>query len=229
LTRSTAPIIVFSGVDGAGKSTQIEKLSTHLAQHDIPHVHCWSRGGYTPLFNLAKRAVRRLPTVALPEPGPNAQRERLLNKPWIQRIWLTISLLDLALIYAVRIRWWRFCGKVVICDRYLQDTELDFRLNFPDRSISLWPLWQIVSSLCPRPDQAFLMLIPVEETLRRSSLKNEPFPDSRERVAARLEFYERMTGATEWKILDGRKPADALFREILEALDCLETNRKKAD
>ena len=60
------PLIVFSGVDGAGKSTQIELLEIELGEQGRSFVRCWARGGYTPLFTFCKRLLRRASGTRLP-------------------------------------------------------------------------------------------------------------------------------------------------------------------
>jgi len=229
MKRHAAPIVAFSGMDGAGKSTQIEQLQACLDRRRIPNVCCWSRGGYTPLFNLAKQTLRRMPGNTLPPAGHSERRHRALRKPWVRRLWLTLSLLDLGFLYGVKIRWWRLFGKLVICDRYLPDTRIDFQLNFPEECVDSWWLWRLMERSSPRPDLGFLMLIPVEESLRRSLLKDEPFPEMSERLAARRECYRRVERAQSWTVLDGLRPPDDLFAEIRRSLEPLLPDGNDAD
>jgi len=51
-------IIVFSGVDCAGKSTQIELLKKEFLSQGVTAQSLWSRGGYTPGFELFKKFLR---------------------------------------------------------------------------------------------------------------------------------------------------------------------------
>ena len=227
MSRHAAPIIAFSGMDGAGKSTQIQQLQASLDRRKISNVYCWSRGGYTPLFSLAKRVLRRTPGGVLPQAGDSENRDRVMRKRWVRRFWLVLSLLDLGFVYSVKIRWWRWCGKWVICDRYLLDTRIDFQLNFPGEHVDSWWLWRLVASLSPSPDVHFLMLIPVEESLRRSRQKKEPFPDPPERLVARLECYRRIEPLRGQIVLDGLRPLDEVFSEISRAL--LPLDRKETD
>ena len=50
-------LISFSGVDGAGKSTQISLIANLLSNNNIPFTYLWARGGYTPGFETLKRFV----------------------------------------------------------------------------------------------------------------------------------------------------------------------------
>ena len=212
-----SPIIVFSGLDGAGKTTQINLLLEHLRAEGQRPVYLWVRGGYTPLFVKLKALLRRAPGRAvLPPPGQSTERKQALGKRWVRRLWLTVSLLDLMLTYGVLVRWWRVRGRTVVCDRYLWDTELDFRLNFPQEQVETWWLSRLLTKIVPRPAVAFLLLLPVEESLRRSKLKKEPFPDTPEVLAARLAFYQNASAHWDCQMLDGRRTIAELAAEIQE-------------
>ena len=213
-------IIVFSGLDAAGKSTQIELLLAHLRQKGRQPVYLWTRGGYTPLFEWVKGMLRRVRGSALPPPGHNPQRARAFGTPWVRRLWLTLAQLDLLWVYGVQVRWWRGRGRAVVCDRYLEDTLIDFRLNYPQENVAGWWLWRMLARLTPTPDAAFLLLVPVEESLRRSDAKGEPFRDPPEVLAQRLAHYESLARDGHWQVLDGRRAIEDLAGAIRQAVAC---------
>jgi dTMP kinase len=209
------PLVVFSGMDGAGKSTQIEQLVSKWRAEGRRPVRIWARGGYTPGMEWLKRTARRLlGRKVVPGPGPSAQRTQALSRSPVRRWWLRLAILDLMLLYGLAIRWWRLCGRPVICDRYWHDTELDFSLNFPQENVRNWRLWRFLRWVAPQPSYAFLMLIPVEESLRRSAEKNEPFPDSPEVLTMRYNAYRDWTFDEKWIVLDGRQSRDAVAHQI---------------
>ena len=78
---------------------------------------------------------------------------------------------------------------MVICDRYVFDTQIDFKLNFPKENIDKWLLWNILLMFSKQPKKHFVITIPVKESRRRSALKYEPFPDSKEVLDLRLKDY----------------------------------------
>ncbi len=92
-------------------------------------------------------------------------------------------------------------------------------LNFPEERVDTWWLWKALERIAPRPDVWFLMLLPVEESLRRSRAKNEPFPDSEERFHQRYRLYRELADSGEPVVLDGSRAIDDVFAEIRDACD----------
>jgi thymidylate kinase len=216
MAKQQGLVITFSGLDGAGKSTQIELLMKQLHRNSREPQYVWTRGGYTPLFERLKGLLRRLPGRIMPPSGHNPQRTQTFRRGWVRRLWLTLALLDLVWTYGVQVRWWRWRGRNVICDRYLWDTQMDFRPNFPQDNVENWWLWRLLARVTPKPDAAFLLLVPVKESVRRSDVKREPFRDAPEVLAQRLAWYEACAQQHEsrWHVLDGHCPVDELAAEI---------------
>lgn len=206
----------FSGLDGAGKSTQIELLQQGLMRRGRRNRRVWARGGYTPLFDFAKGLVRRVRPTGLPAPGRSQERTARFRSPLVRRTWLALAMIDLGIYYGLWVRGLRLSGCHVVADRWLEDTELDFRLNFPEEAATEWILWQVVRWLSPRPDVRFVLVIPVDESLRRSVEKNEPFPDSAEVLRRRLDYYENMARRGPAHLLDGREARAELHARILQ-------------
>jgi len=145
--------------------------------------------------------------------GRTEERKMAFKNPWIRKLWLYLAILDLIFVYGLYIRICRMVGYVVIADRYLIDTWIDFRLNFPDEEIDHWILWKLLDWITPKPDVAFLLLIEVEECLLRSELKNEPFPDSDEVLRKRIFLYESL--ADQMCVIDCMRPIDVICDEII--------------
>lgn len=215
-------LIAFSGLDCAGKSTQIDLLRKHITALGLKQVYLWIRGGYTPGFNAAKNLLRRASgNKIVPKPGPSQKRAQAFQKKGVRRWWLRFALLDLMWLLGVQARWWRWRGHVVICDRYLLDTLIDFRLNFPQEKVEDWWSWRLLCKIAPQPDVGFMLLIPVEESLKRSRQKNEPFPDPPDVLATRLQQYKKISEQGNWRMLDGQLPVETLSSRIQAEIQSL--------
>ena len=187
-------IYAFSGLDGAGKSTQIDLLKEYLEKSEHKVLIFWGRGGYTPGMELLKKILRKSNAPIIPkEGGKTSEREEKLKSSFTRKVWLYLAVLDLFLYYGIYMRYKRLIGYSIILDRYLVDTEIDFRLNFPKEKVTSWFIWRMLNKIAPSPDFHFLLTIPVEESLRRSKLKNEPFPDTPEVLSFRLKKYTSLS------------------------------------
>jgi len=215
--------IAFSGIDGAGKSTQIEILFKALRENDTNPLYLWTRGGYTGPFNAIKAGLRRLFGKKLPPSGRSEERDRAFKNPFVRNLWLSLAIIDLIFVYGIYIRIYLISGRIIIADRYLWDTWIDFRLNFPKVGIDQWPLWRVLKALTPKPDVGFLLLIPVEESLRRSGLKNEPFPDSEDVLRQRLALYYELPVTHKLHTIDCLQPIDVIRDEIMGEVEKVST------
>lgn len=215
-----APLFVFSGIDGAGKTTQIESFLSSLRQAGHRPKLIWSRGGYTPGVNLLKAMMRRIFRRQVPAAGPSSQRDAAFLHGGVRRCWLRLAIVDLAFYYGVWIRFLRWTGRTVVCDRYWQDTLLDFQTNFAGENVDRWFLWRLFVRFCPRPSGAILFLIPVDESIQRCQQKDEPFPATPEVLARRHSAYETWAAVGDWHVIDGLRPVEDIAEEIRQ-LPCV--------
>ena len=212
-------LIAFSGIDSAGKSTQILKVVEYFKSRGRKTKVIWSRGGYTPLFNIFKSILRKITDNALPRPGDSIHRNKTFKKKWVQVIWLNIALLDMILFYALYFRLLKMWGFIVIADRYLWDTFIDFELKFQKDSFEKNILWKTLVFLSTRPDPSIILIIPIEESMRRSKLKKEPFSENLIQRKKRLGLYKDLIEKSKWDyIIDGMKPIDEVWLNIRNKL-----------
>ncbi|MDN3643791.1 hypothetical protein QWY87_13825 [Lutimonas halocynthiae] len=211
-------LIAFSGLDGAGKSTQIDLLKSYFKQSGETVKLFWSRGGYTPGMQALKNIMRKSKSSKIPSNhGNSKQRDESFSNPTVRKIWLSLAILDLILYYGIYLRFKSVFGVRVICDRYIFDTHIDFKLNFPQENVEKWLLWKLLLFFAPRPKRHFVLTIPVEESIRRSALKDEPFPDSEEVLELRLKDYLTFVSEESFAIhIDGTKGIDDIHTFITE-------------
>lgn len=211
-------MIAFSGLDGAGKSTQINMLKNYFESRGSNTLIFWSRGGYTPGMQALKNIMRKSKSTKIPSKfGPSNLRDQSFSKPYVRKIWLSLAILDLIIYYGIYLRFMSVFGVKVICDRYTFDTHIDFALNFPQENVEKWYLWRFLIFFAIRPKRHFVLTIPVKESIRRSALKDEPFPDTAETLELRLKDY--LAFISEKKIavhIDGTKKIDDIHAIIRE-------------
>lgn len=208
-------VITFSGIDSSGKSTQIEILRNRLRKKGYRTETVWSRGGYTGIMQAIKDFIRIIKRNALPDPSDTRGHEEQFKKGPITRLWLFLSILDLMRLYAVQLRLMNFLGIVVIMDRYINDTEIDFQMKFINIDLNRIMLWRFFKKTAVKPDAGFLIEIPVDESLRRSELKDEPFPEDEVRRRARHLHYVNLKKKHAWQyVINGMGTVDEINNEI---------------
>ena len=182
-------LITFSGTDCSGKSTQISLLRKKLRDEGHKCLIYWARGGYTRNFENLKTIIRFFFRGKKFKPGVNSFRTSVLKNRFISSIWLNLAILDLCILWIIilRIKLWK--RNIVSCDRFIDDTKLDFKINFPTINFEKMLLWRILSFLRCRPEISFLLYVSPEESIKRSQLKNEPFPDDIKTLRLRLHNY----------------------------------------
>lgn len=223
MPRRRGLCIIFSGLDGGGKSTQIDGLMVNLRAAGLRPVRFWTRGGYSPAFNSVKFFLRRVSRGRLvPPPDDAPRRERAFAKWHIRHLWLWMAALELIWAYGVKIRWWLWHGRAVVCDRYLGDTVVDIRVRMPQEEMKDMWLWRLLFRVAPQPDAAFLLWVPVEEALRRITDRGDTPTSDLDR---RLAEYQALSRQGQWHVLDGRRPVAELAEEIREKVFALEGMR----
>jgi thymidylate kinase len=212
----TVRIVSFSGVDCSGKSTQISALMDRMRVRGEKPFYLWLRVGYTPMFCALKAAARRLLGRQRLPSGLTPERQRFMSSKWKRSFWFYAAFADMAFQTAVVIRVLRLLGYRVLCDRYIEESEIDLTMNFGGYAAQL-RTWKIVKAIGVRPDVRIFLDLPFEESLRRSILKNEPFPDSREKRRLRADFYESLKLQTDYCVVDARESVS----EISAVIDSL--------
>lgn len=210
-------MISFSGIDCCGKSTQIDLVCKELAKRGRKTKVVWSRGGYTPGIELFKRILRG---------GKKATKEERLaasakaNESGKKRkLLLILSLIDLWFYYSIVLRF-KGIGCEVICDRYIWDTYIDFKMKYPDSKFERGFWWRLTLKTMVKPKPSIVMFIPAEMSMYRSSLKEEPFPEPIEVRRERIEWYVREMENGRWQHkIDATGSIEEVYAEVIKACD----------
>lgn len=178
-----ALLVSVSGIDGSGKSLQVERLRDVFTTCDL-RVRCvWARGASSRGVGAVMRAGKGVlgargrpaegaPTLSAAAGARNEaerfnERQKRLRNPFVRWIFSLVYAVDLKLTYVLRVRWLLTCGYVVICDRYVYDALVDFAL-FTGTDAAQPPFaLNVMRALVPRPQVAVLLDVDAEEALRR--------------------------------------------------------------
>lgn len=214
-------LISLSGVDGCGKSTQVELLSRWLIQRGRTVRALWFRPGYSRRLDAVRGWVRRRRPGLLPPPGPSAAREKLFRRPRTRQLWLATAILDTGFEYAVVLRRHLLAGVDVVCDRFIEDARIDLELRFPELATITRSCFKLVERTCPRPDVHLFLRVDLRELERRLAQKQEPFPDDEAVRAQRYLVYEQRFVRPRYHVVDGSLPA----QQIQDAIRALVAER----
>lgn len=209
-------MISFSGIDCSGKSTQINLLVDELADQGKKAEVIWSRGGYTPGIELAKKILRRGKATDKEKRAQESVKVQSNSK--LRKILFVASLIDLWWYYSVVLRL-KGIGKIIICDRYIWDTYIDFKMKYPEYDFENGFWWKLTLKTMVKPDPSFCLFIPAEMSMYRSTLKEEPFPEAVEVRQERINWYIRELRNNRWQYeIDASKSISDVFRSIQERL-----------
>ena len=203
------PLIVFSGIDSAGKSTQIDLLRKHYLTNKIRHKVIRSRGGYTSGFETIKNILRFFFRKKLPDPGRNKNRQEMFDKKSVSKIWYMFAMLDLIRLYSITFRFYRFFGFTIIADRYLWDTYVDFKMSLKNINLEKSILWKLAVLVSPKTDKSILLFVSPEVSFQRSIDKKEPQFDSLYVRKLRIEIYQDLANNKKWQLILNTEYVDA--------------------
>ena len=205
--NTAARFVTLEGIEGVGKSTQVERLSAALKTRGIDHVVTREPGG-TPLAESIRQVVLTAREESLP---PTAE--------------LLLMFAARAVHLANHIEPNLAAGRWVICDRF---TDATYAYQGGGRRLSVAPIQALESMVqgARRPDVTILLDAPVEQALARAAARNAgTVADRFERE--RGEFFERVRSVYRARaaaepnrivVIDAARPVEEVGAQILEQL-----------
>ncbi len=218
--RPRGPIVAFSGMDGAGKSTAVREAVAALEEAGLAAGSAWARFGQeAAILNALASPVKRLlgarGTVADPVAagGPGVEKVQDVREATGRR--RPISWAWVVCVAAVNARSLRHAargrrdGLAVVCDRWLIDSLVDLRLRYgPHRLAEL-----VLRAAVPRPDLAFLLSLDAETAVRRKP--GDQDPHVLRRAAGLYEEEARRRGAVQ---IDASGSREEVARQVADHL-----------
>lgn len=211
-------IISFSGIDSCGKGTQINLLKDNLQGREIKTNVIWARGTWTPGVELIKKIVRR--DKGFSEDEKEEYRKQARTNPTSAKIILILSILDLIWYFGFWYRVQNLINRVLICDRFIWDTYVDFKVNFSSFNFEQWIIWKVLVLITPIPDVSVMLILTAEESYRRGVIKDEFFMESVEVKEQKVSVYDSLIQQNKWNlVIDATSPIDSVFNIIKSKVD----------
>lgn len=205
-------MIGLSGLDGSGKSTQIDRLSAAFrnAGYVQPHlVHLLP--AWIPMPHQLLRRKKTIQNYTRPYTEP------VVKSTWNGLVRLSYYLLAFIVAkYSMQIAVIR--GKVIVLDRSFADFSADLtRSRIPDLHMPPW-----LTRLCtPKGSLLYLDASPETAIKRKGELTLEKATLLRERY---LNVFQQIGGV----VIDAQGPPEIVFRRVLEHIDSVYIRRVKA-
>lgn len=215
-TRTRRPLVVsFSGLDGAGKTRQIDALTAALENESSVELlwvpfKIWPEGvlNRLPAGVRGRLGPRRRSTSSVEGDVPPAPRPDLRRSARSAVWWGVATLAAVSGGLSLRRRGGRGDADVLVLDRYRLDTIVKLQFWYHDVP-GPW-LARIVSALAPAPDVEFLLRLDPETAYRR-----KPEQWSVDQLARQAQLYDELSARRpEVVVLPAENDPDDISRTV---------------
>ncbi len=197
-------IISISGLDGSGKSTQINSLKNYLEAQGkrVFYFHAVK-------FGIAEKLLKpKKFFYVIPRPRYNIKEVGSITKAG----WFQIQLRKIALKIDL-VRFKRLVKKLekqgfdyILSDRYFYDSAINIEYLLGSST----PKWKPSSQKIPKPNFAIYLKTDPETIMRRERVPDQGI----EYLKKKRELYDKVADEWDLKIIDGNQEKEIIFEEI---------------
>lgn len=210
-------IVSFSGIDSAGKTTQLDLLCDYFDKNGISYLKKWSKARGTPGVIFLKGLVRKDKKYS--EEEKTEYRDAFFRNPKKEKMLFIASMLDLCWYWGIYYRLLNLTHRYVVCDRYLWDTDVELKFDFPDIDIDRSALWKFVRKIAAKPKTSFVFFVPAEVSLERDRKKEAAGIEDIELKRQKIDAYHVLAEKGCWTdIMDGMQSVSELHSQVLKIL-----------
>lgn len=201
-------LISISGVDGSGKTTQIELLEKRIKETRPNTLIVWSR--WRPLSSLPLLALMRQLGYAKVHATSSIGfvETRISQKTGLSTLWCFLTQLDNLMKTGLKVVIPLLLGKIVICDRYVVDLIVENMADLHD-SPEQMRIGHKLLRLLPHPDRAFLI-----EVDPKVAFERKPDMPTLLHFVERVHLYHELGKMMGVQVLDGNLPLDKIHDQI---------------
>ncbi len=201
-------LIALSGVDGSGKTTQIDLLEDKLRGTEPHLLRIWSR--WRPISSLPLLTVllRKGYAQVHSTSSIGFVETRIPRNGGVAFLWCLLTQVDNFMKTALKIIVPLFLGYTIICDRYVLDMLVEGMADLGDPSTSSRLGYQLLR-LLPRPNVAFLIDVTAELAFNR-----KPDLPTLGHFTERVRLYQELYRTVGVRILDGEQTPQEIHGEI---------------
>lgn len=204
-------LIVLTGIDGSGKTTQAQMLVDTLREDGLRVSYVWTRWKQILVKPLTQKWKSRLKKDTGDSDGRakinKQKKQKLLSNPIFRGLWLGAFFIDYGLQILVKVRFKLIRKGLIISDRMFYDSVIDQAINLGRNKKwlldSLDSVWMKI--VFPKPDMVMYIDCPEEIAFSRK----DDAPDL-EYLVDRRELYKLMAEKYKWISIDGTLPVDEI-------------------
>ena len=201
--------IIFSGLDGSGKSTQAKLMESFFLKHKISCSYLWMRSPN--LFTIPLIVIFKLLKISYSKKTKSGKMIGVTNlekHKTFQKIWKKILFFDLKFVSRYKITSLIDAYKVPILDRFIIDTLVDLVIDTNDESI-IDELGKQFFSLLPQHSKLFFLDITPQLSYERN------LEESITVLELRKKLYFEIAKHIDLILIDGNKSIKEIHDEII--------------
>lgn len=158
-------LVSLSGIDGSGKTTLAQSVTTLLQDRGLPFRYTWARFGsklIDSIVFISKSTILHHEDLSNTERSFQAVKSYIFSSRITSMLYLGFVLIDYYLQLMGKVWFPILWGKNLICDRYVFDSVVDLAADLLLNGDTCLKIISIFMKIVPEPKIAFYIDIPVE-------------------------------------------------------------------
>jgi dTMP kinase len=208
-------LIALCGIDGSGKTTQIELLEKYLRRRGIRVKRIWFR--WPAFFSYPFLALCRLLGYTKWKTASRSNvryAERSFYKNIaLAKLWPWFFTLDAFIYLFIQIKTRRILSYTILCDRFIPDIVVDIMCEVRDYQLPKRLAGRLLLSLIPKNSK--LIVIDVAENISYDRKNDIP---SINYLKERRKLYLTLAKTLKMSVINGEEEVSKVHKEILRSL-----------